>query len=270
VTAFETGRARWPGLELDESAFAAFVAERDLDEADIDGDRAADLFLACACAAAIDGAADRFVAAFRGDLERATARLQTPGVSADDAHQELLRRLLVGDAGPAKIASYAGRGSLRSWVRAVAARAVIDLHRRGGGVREVGVDEPLIDSLVATSDPEIDYLKHHYRSEFRAAFEVAVARLDARARNHLRHVFVDQLGVDQLASLYSCHRSTAARRVAAARDALLAETRAVLIDRLEVSEDELDSIMRLIDSRFEVSVQRIFGEPRDSQADGRA
>jgi RNA polymerase sigma-70 factor (ECF subfamily) len=99
---------------------------------------------------------------------------------------------------------------------------------------------------------------------------VAVARLDARARNHLRHVFVDQLGVDQLASLYSCHRSTAARRVAAARDALLAETRAVLIDRLEVSEDELDSIMRLIDSRFEVSVQRIFGEPRDSQADGRA
>lgn len=258
-SAYASARQRWPDLDISEDAFATFLNERDVDGTSETEERLSDLYLVCACASGVAGAADRFVDAFQFDVERATARLVTPGVSPEDARQDLWRSLLVGDADrPAKIASYAGRGSLRGWVRAVAARTVIDLFRRRA--RELGAKDELIDSLVATSDPEIDYLKSHYRTEFRQAFELAVGRLEVRHRNHLRHVFVDRLTVDQLASLYACHRSTAARRINGAREALLAETRGVLIDRLEVSDAELDSIMRLIASHFEVSVHRIFAD----------
>ena len=116
----------------------------------------------------------------------------------------------------------------------------------------------MLDELSSTDDPELDYLKKHYRAEFGAAFEAAVADLAPRARNHLRHLFVERLTIDQLAALYGVHRSTAARRLATARDALLQATRKQLVDRLQVESGEVDSIMRLIDSHIELSVQRIF------------
>jgi RNA polymerase sigma-70 factor (ECF subfamily) len=261
---YEEGRRAWPALRLPPEAFAGFIAR--LGEA-VDEARAGDLYLACACAARSEKAAALFTAEYGPDLERAAARIRAPGVSPEDARQMLLHRILVGDEDHRpKIESYSGRGSLRNWVRAVAARAAIDLHRKGGH-RELGAAESLLETLTNSADPEIEYLKRHYRHQFNRAFETAVNALPARSRNYLRHAFIDRLTIDQVAALYGVHRATAARRLAAARDALLAATRTALIEQLEIGETELDSIMRLIGSRFEVSVQRIFagdaepGEP---------
>jgi RNA polymerase sigma-70 factor (ECF subfamily) len=254
----EAGRQAWPTLEVDLERFGAWVAALSVAP---DPQRAADLYLACACAARHERAAAVFAAEYGADIERAARRVRAPGVSPDDARQMLLHRILVGDEERApSIASYGGRGSLRSWVRAVAARAAIDLHRSAGD-REVGAGPSLFDNLTDSSDPEIEYLKRHYQGEFRSAFEQAVASLPAQARNHLRHAFVDQLTIDQLGALYGVDRSTAARRLASARAAQLAATRAALIERLQIADAELDSIMRLIESRFDVSVARIFGPP---------
>lgn len=252
---YRAGRAAWPDIDVARERFEAFAARPD---AAADDERAADLYLACACAAGDGRAAAAFAAAYGADLERAAERVRVSGISPDDARQTLLHRILVGDEErPPKIAAYSGRGSLKSWVRAVAARAAIDLHRRGGG-REVSPSEGLFENLTDSSDPEIEYLKRHYRAEFRQAFETAVGRLGARDRNTLRHIFVERLTIDQMAALYAIHRSTAARRMAGARAALLEATRAALAEKLEVGQESLDSIMRLIGSRFEVSVRRIF------------
>jgi RNA polymerase sigma-70 factor (ECF subfamily) len=261
---YEAGRGAWPSLELAADRFAAFVSRRGPGLVAL---RGPDLYLACACAHRVDRAAALFTAEFGADLERAAVRIRAPGVSPEDARQMLLHRILVGDEERRpKIESYSGRGSLRNWVRAVAARAAIDLHRKGGH-RELGATESLLETLTDSADPEIEYLKRHYRDQFNRAFEAAVNALPARSRNYLRHAFIDRLTIDQVAALYGVHRATAARRLAAARDALLAATRTALIEQLEIGETELDSIMRLIGSRFEVSVQRIFagdaepGEP---------
>ncbi len=254
----EAGRLAWPAFEVSRDRFEAWLAARSVPP---DPQRAADLYLACACAGRDERAAAAFAADYGKDLERAARRVRAPGVSADDARQMLLHRILVGDEErPPSIDSYGGRGSLRSWVRAVAARAAIDLHRSAGD-REVGAGPSLFDNLTDSADPEIEYLKRHYQGEFRSAFERAVASLPAQARNHLRHAFVDHLTIDQLGALYGIDRSTAARRLSSARAALLAATRAALIDRLGIADAELDSIMRLIESRFDVSVARIFGPP---------
>lgn len=260
---YEDGRRAWPELELSRERFAAFVRARG-GEAGV-ALRGPDLYLACACADRDERAAEIFTAEYGPDLERVAARVQLSGVSADDTRQMLLHRILVGDEDRApKIDGYTGRGSLRNWVRAVAARAAIDLHRRGGG-RELSAADSLLESLGdAADDPELEYLKRHYRDHFKRAFEAAVASLAPRSRNALRHAFVDCLTIDQVAALYGIHRSNAARRLAAARDALLGATRAALEKQLSVDEVELDSIMRLIGSRFEVSIERIFARGEDA------
>lgn len=50
----------------------------------------------------------------------------------------------------------------------------------------------------------------------------------------------DGLSVDQLAALYGVHRATAARRVAAARDAFSREVRTVLSRNLAVGGETFD------------------------------
>ena len=254
---FEAGRRAWPELTIDEDSFRAFLAGAEADEAD--EARAADLYLACACARRDEQALAIFARLFTPDLDRIAVRARAPGVSPEDARQMLLDRLLVSDADRTpRIASYRGRGSLRNWIRAAAARALIDLHRAGGRGREVTVEHSLFEQLAGELDPEMAYLRRHYRDEFAAAFEVAVRSLSPRDRNHLRHVFVQHLTIDQIGAIYGVHRATAARRLAAARDALLAATRAELGRRLDIEATDIDSIIRLLGSQFDLSLQRIF------------
>jgi RNA polymerase sigma-70 factor (ECF subfamily) len=72
------------------------------------------------------------------------------------------------------------------------------------------------------------------------------------------------LGIDQIAALHGVHRATAARRLERAREALLVATRKSLMSRLSIDSAEFESLMDLIRSRLDVSIQRILG----SQAEG--
>jgi RNA polymerase sigma-70 factor (ECF subfamily) len=120
--------------------------------------------------------------------------------------------------------------------------------------REVATDDDQMLGMIAPSDdPEIGYFKRLYRAEFKSAFHAAVGSLSARDRLLLQQHLLDGLGIDQLAAFYQVHRATTARWLGAARREVLDRTRSELIRRLQLSHDELDSIMRLINSRFDVS-----------------
>lgn len=256
----DEGRLKWPQIGLAQDVFATFLAERvDDDHNDI---AFGDLYLACACCERDEAALREFTEVFATDIDKIASRASAPGISADDARQMLLERILIGsDRSPPKINSYKGRGSLRSWVRVTAVRLLIDIFRGGCG-QERSVEQSIIEEIADSSDPEVAYFKKHYSDQFRAAFEEAAKALTSRDRNQLRHLFVDRLTIDQLAALYGIHRSTAARRLATARSALLEETRRQLVAR--VGGTEVDSIMALIRSRLELSVQRIFAESQSN------
>jgi RNA polymerase sigma-70 factor (ECF subfamily) len=81
----------------------------------------------------------------------------------------------------------------------------------------------------------------------------------AEDRNVLRYHFAHGLTIDQIGALYHVHRATAARRVAKARDELLAGTRRRLMARLALNRADLDSVMRLIESSIHVSLRRVLG-----------
>ncbi len=219
--------------------------------------RVEDLALAWACSRG-DAAAVAAVEARHFDvIPLALSQMPDAAAQAKEITQQLRLALFVGAAGQApKIVQYAGRGDLRSWLRVVAVRAAVDLLRLQS--REVELSDRMLAVLPAGgADPELEHLKRLYQAEFKAAFERAMASLEARERNVLRYHFVEGLNIDEIGALHGVHRATVARWLQKIREALLARTRQELMQGLRVESAELESIMRLIQSQLDASISRL-------------
>ncbi len=183
--------------------------------------------------------------------------------------QALREKLFVGKGdSPPKIAEYDGRGALASWVRVIALRAAIDLRRRTPDDAE---DAPRHQEDPPGADPETGYLQQRYREAFNAAFHGAVTALDREQRELLQLHFVEGLTLDQLAARTGVHRTTIARRIAAAREAVTDEARRLLRVSLGATEAELESLAGVMRSQIELSLPGLLSpEPVDDGAAGAA
>ncbi|HOX44165.1 MAG TPA: sigma-70 family RNA polymerase sigma factor [Myxococcota bacterium] len=264
--AWEAGARAWPGVDLPREAFAAWLAARlppgGQGLAALAALRAPDLYLACAAARG-DPAAQRALGGLCAELLRLELpRLGLQAVELDDLLQRVLDKLLVAAPGrAARLEQYAGQGALRSWLRVVARREALD--RKALVVREVPWQEESLEDVLgalSAADPELEQLKGQYRQEFKAAFGEAFGALDARERNLLRHLVFDRLSMEQIGALYHVHQSTVSRWLAKVHARLLSGTLRALGGRLRVGRREADSILRLIQSRLEVSMRRLLGD----------
>jgi RNA polymerase sigma-70 factor (ECF subfamily) len=187
-------------------------------------------------------------------LESVLSRYRASSDLTAEVKQRVRERALVRDAGPPRIELFSGRGDLRSWVRVMAAREAIGLLR--GSRRETSVDDDeLLHSLLTPADAELEHAKARYVQEFKQAFSESLRELSARDQTLLRQHVIDGLTIDQLGALYGVHRATAARNLERARKAVLAGTRRRLASVLQVRTSEIDSILRLIRSRVEVTLR---------------
>jgi RNA polymerase sigma-70 factor (ECF subfamily) len=254
---WKIGQGAWPDVHVTLSAFSVYVGER------LEGSHASvpwsDLYLACACTLGDAKALRAFEDAFFPQIEPALKRV-APSIPSDEVGQLLRHKLFVAEPGKKpKIADYAGRGALRTWLRIIATRTALDLGASGG--REIPIERDALDVMIgAGADPELDYLKQRYAAEFRAAFASAFASLAARDRTLLRYAFGRSMSIDVIGELYGVHRATAARWVVAAHEDLVKRLRKTMMDRLSVEPDEVQSILRLIESRIEVSFVRLLQE----------
>jgi len=263
------GRAAWPGVQLAERAIAEQLVARLRDEvgdgtAVPDAEHDADVYLATALALRDPAALQLFEDRLVPSIHQALRRLRLPASQLDEVMQVLRFDLLVGDGAP-KIADYAGRGELVGWLRVTATRKALSLLRRTN--REDALDELLLDHLPdAAADPAKQHLRATYVAELKKAIREAFAALEVRQRNLLRQHILDELTIDDLARLYRAHRATCARWLADARAELGKHTRKRLVAALGVDRDELDSLLRFLDSDIELSISRIL---HDAQAAGR-
>lgn len=264
-------RATWPGVELGRDAFIAHLTAQLPDSVEIEASlrrmHTSDLYLACACLHGAPGAIAALDAHCLTVVDRALPRLGIDADTVGEVKQRLRRSLLIagtavaGDAVPPRIAGYAGRGPLRSWIRVLAVHEALAIARQAR--RQVTADEDrLVELACAGASPELEYFKRLYRREFELAFRDAVQSLSDRERVLVRQHFLDGVSVNDLGRLYRVHRATAGRWLERARDAILAATRARLIERLDVPAAELDSILRLVLSRLEISLRPMFRQRR--------
>jgi RNA polymerase sigma-70 factor, ECF subfamily len=253
--------AAWPGVIVAERVFVCAITDRlhgDSPARALDAMQTDDLYLACGCAAGDRAALAGFEAHCGSTIARAIAATGASRAERADLEQIVRQRLLVApaDGGAPRIATYSARGSLRNWVRVVATREVARMLPRAR--REISArDEDLASVIAGEDNPEIGYLKRLYRDEFKRAFHAAVRALGDRERLVLQQHALDGLGIDQLANLHGVHRATAARWVQAAHGAVLAGIQRELIRRLRLSRSELASVIRLIQSQFDITMPRL-------------
>jgi RNA polymerase sigma-70 factor (ECF subfamily) len=191
---------------------------------------------------------------FLPQVDAAVSRVR--GVATDEVRQALRHKLFVADAGERpKILEYSGRGELRTWVRMAATRTALNMAARAA--RELPVEQDALAFIVGGGeDPELQFLKRRYASEFKEAFADAFAALGSRERNLLRYAFGRGLSVDEIGPLYGVHRATAARWIAKAHANLVTHLRRTMMAKLHVSKKEFASILRLIESRIEISFEK--------------
>lgn len=214
----------------------------------------ADLALAFACAEQSAFALAELERRFGGDFAGALSRLSLGRAEIDEVAQTVRERLFVARPGERpKILDYAGRGSLAGWLRAVIVRAGIDLVRQRAAGPELSSDgEPLVDLGAVTDDPELEGLRARYAEPFRLAFRDAVRALPQDERNALRLNLAEGLNIEQIGQLYGVHRATVARWIASAKEGIAATTRRLLAERLGLPAREIESLVRLCQSRLDV------------------
>jgi RNA polymerase sigma-70 factor (ECF subfamily) len=258
----ESARAAWPSLSVPTPDFLRYVADRVRGRplaASLKDLHAGDLLLSFGCARGDAHAIGLFEETLFKDLDMILARLTTNADVIQELPQTLRTKLFVGDkGGPPKIADYAGRGDLRGWFRITATRHAISALRKPR--REVSTDDELILLVPETAiDPELRYLRELYGDQFQRAFKEAVAALSTQERNLLRYHYIDRLSIDEIGGIYRIHRVTAARRITKVREALIEAFRRLLRERLRVGTQELESILRLVQSQLQVSLARVLG-----------
>ena len=253
VAAMMGVRAAWPAVHFDDAVVAAFIAER-LDRDALAGAPIADLALAAACVAQEPTAHAAFDAVLV-EVDNAGAATRAPKDVVDDVKQLLRVQLLVSrDGKPPGLVGYRGKGPLRGWVRITATRELIRHQKKRA--RDVPLEKALDEALGGKVDPSLDQMKEEYRSEFAVALRVAIDDLTPEDRTLLRQSIVDNLSIDEVGAAFGVHRATAARWLNRARGALVSATHKRLAERLRMSVDEIDSVMRLVSSQLDASVVR--------------
>ena len=250
-------RRAWPAMTVDETKLAEFVGPRlagpDLAAA-LAAAPAGDLAIAAMCEAQEPSAHAAFDSVLT-EVSAAGAQTRAPRDLVDDVKQILrVQLLLPKDGKPPGIAGYRGKGPLRGWVRITATRELIrHLKKRN---KETPLERSLDEALGTASDPMLSQLKAEYRTEFATSLKEAIAALSAEDRTLLRQSIVEQLSIDAIGAAFGVHRATAARWLSRARAALVTETRNRLAKRLAMPVDQIDSVIRLVQSRLDASIVR--------------
>ncbi|WP_257463308.1 RNA polymerase subunit sigma-70 [Archangium lipolyticum] len=257
----EAARTAWPTLSLPAEAFVRHLARH------LPAGKAsevlrilhgADLYLACACSTGEPSALRAFE---QNILRHIPTRLGALSPSMlEEVLQVLRERLLVGcGEEPPKIASYGGRGPLLTWVGIIAARIAGELVGRNG--RELLVTEPpeAFARMLASGNPEHELLREDARQLLVEVLRKAVTALPEHERALLRLHHFHGFTMDRLALMYGDSRSGVARKVAHARELLLERVHAELAPQLKQDHLRMESLLGLVRSQLDISIQRMLG-----------
>ena len=246
--------AAWPEFTVDMRAFVGAL-EAKLAEPDpppLTAAGAAELYLALACAAGTTAAIVVFERDYLSIVATALSGMKLPTATVEDVRSTVRDKLLLAEGKQARIIDYAGRGRLKGLIQVTATRTAIDRIRHESKEAALPARE-----LAAPANIELSLIKAQYREAFMAGFTRAVASASRRDRNLLRLHFLGGVTLEQLAQMYSVHRATVVRWLAAARETVFGATREHVAEAIGAPSEELDEMFELVRSRVELSVERL-------------
>jgi len=213
-----------------------------------------ELALALACARGDSRALAHLERTYFPAIDEALRAMRLDDDARAEIAQEVRRKLLVGDGAEVPLVGYAGRGTLRGLLKVTATRTAISMLRKSQ--RERPATEADLE-LARDEEPELGFLKAQYRVAFKQAFADAIATLEPHERNLLRLHFLRKVTLEALAAMYDVHRATIVRQLAKARAQIERETARALRARVDVDRGDVDGVIDLVRSHFEVSAERL-------------
>jgi len=254
-SAFEAGRAAHPTIELPRETFLQFAAARAQTWAG-NAERAADLYLACACVARVPAAIAHFLEKFGTRIPHYLGRLARNPDLVNEVRQIVVTRCIVGEGDkPPALLTYSATGSLEGWLRATAVREALAINRQSE--RHTGDVEAALEAQMPWADREISLFKQIYREPVSRAFAAACAQLDAQDRALLRLHYAEGVTTADLATMYGISRATLIRRLAASRESLVDGVKAALRKAVGVAEQDFDSVLRLVQSQIDLRLSHL-------------
>ncbi len=218
-------------------------------------DACRDEYLRIACLARAPGAIEILEALYIAPLGPVLERRCGDRDLADETLQQLRHKLLLGPE--PRLASYQSTGHLRAWLQVVAMRLCQDLARQRG-VR--WSREAPLQHEQANASPGIDVRaeKQELDEVFARALREVVRQLPTKERHALRMHVLAGWNVSQIGEALSIHRASAARWIVAAKERINENVRALLRERLDLSERELEHLFELFSTRLEVRLSHVF------------
>jgi RNA polymerase sigma-70 factor, ECF subfamily len=181
--------------------------------------RIEDLCVARGCAAGHEKAWEAFLLRYREPLyDMAHSITKEDNVArelADNMFADLYGTAAAGGERVSKLRSYTGVGSLAGWLRAVMARAYIDIYRRGRRTVSLEEEEEFTEIAAAPEDPGIQV-----DPRLEEATAEVLGALAAEDRFLLASYFLDGNSLADVARMLGVHESTASRRVEKVTSAL--------------------------------------------------
>lgn len=220
-----------------------------------------DLFLAC-LAAGHHAASVKFFC--RDYVTVSVARYGKSDEGRRELAAQVVQHLLIPEPGQApRLLSYSGRGPLSAWVQMVAKRKAITASQ--GGAQQVSYAEEILKRTPALADPELDVLKFRYAERFNEALEEALRNLQASDANLLYLSSVKRVPLSATARMEGVSVRTLQRRLATIRQWVFEETRRLARERLGASEEEMSSLLGLVQSQLDVTLHRVLA-PEESES----
>ena len=242
------GSAAWPELRLEPSRIAQHLERLGL-RAPVA--HPGDLYLACGCAELVPAALARFERTVLVKVPAWLGRVLADPDLIADVQQSLRETLLWRGTRPGKIADYRGEGALDGWVGVIAVRAALKVQRGEARFERLASEA---DEIAA--GPEGPLLASRYGPAFQAATEAALAALSESERRVLRRYFLEGRTIIEIGQEIGVHAATVFRRIQALRRRLQGDVRARLRADLGVTDSELESLLRGVESHLDVHLSQ--------------
>ena len=257
---YARGRRAYPRVVVREQAFGRHLARCASDGkteslADLPAE---DIYLACACAAHLPGAATAFERKFGAVIRRAIARVLSTQDERQEAEQRTWHRIFVEDGqGPPRITQYLGQGPLEAWVAVASMRIAVSFHRAESTERRL---RTRIIADTAEVDPEWRSMKGELRPAFEAAVSTALGELEARERMIVKLHIVSGMTIEAISKTLGVTRQAVSKTFTNTRKRILSDVEVFLQRRLHIPEEDLSSVLRLVASRLDLSISRALGK----------
>jgi RNA polymerase sigma-70 factor (ECF subfamily) len=248
--AFAAGERSWPGVVMSRQRFGEMARDAAASDEGL-AHWGADLFVACAAASGDATALQRIDEQYIALLPARIRRLGATPEKVPDVLQAVRERLFVGPS--PRILGYNARAPLQQWIKVVAIRTAIDLHRQE--MVAPRAEARWLTALEASApDAATTLMREQYKTAFEEALRAQLATLSLRERTILRLHVVQGVSIEKLATSYGVHRVTVARWVWSAGERLLDGLRLHFTARFGIVPHELDSLARLMRSQLSLKL----------------